>query len=82
MNINKYVMKPIWIITKRELNSYFDSLIAYFILAIFLGFTGFLTWLAGGDIFRMGQATLIPFFKYAYCDPAFLYPCRYNAHVG
>lgn len=67
-------MKPIWIITKRELNSYFDSLIAYFILAIFLGFSGFLTWLAGSDIFRIGQATLLPFFRFAYWTLLFFIP--------
>jgi ABC-2 type transport system permease protein len=58
-------MKPIWIITKRELNSFFDSLIAYVLLALFLGFSGFFTWLFGNNIFLNGQATLSDFFSFS-----------------
>jgi ABC-2 type transport system permease protein len=67
-------MKSIWIITKRELNSFFDSLIAYILLVLFLGFSGFLTWLAGSDIFSIGQATLRPFFSYAFWTLLFFIP--------
>ncbi len=59
-------MKPAWIIAKRELNAYFDSLIAYFIIVLFLAFSGFFTWLAGnGDIFFRKQADLDVFFGVA-----------------
>jgi len=38
-------MKQIWIITKRELQAYFDSLMAYILLILFLVFIGFFTWI-------------------------------------
>lgn len=58
-------MKQVWIIAKRELKSFFDSLIAYIMLILFLGFSGFFTWLFGSDVFFIGQATLEPFFMIA-----------------
>lgn len=58
-------MQAIWIITKRELAAFFDSLIAYIILGLFLGFSGFFTWLYGNDIFLIGQASLRGFFLIA-----------------
>jgi ABC-2 type transport system permease protein len=58
-------MHAIWVISKRELNSFFDSLIAYILLALFLGFTGFFTWILGNDIFIVGQASLENFFSMA-----------------
>lgn len=58
-------MKPIWIIAKRELAVFFDSLIAYIILILFLGFTGFFTWLYGSDVFLVNQASLRGFFDIA-----------------
>ena len=58
-------MRIIWIIAKRELNTFFDSLIAYIILVLFLGFSGFFTWLYGNDIFLVGQANLRVFFGIA-----------------
>ncbi len=67
-------MKTIWIITKRELNSFFDSLIAYIILVLFLGFSGFFTWLYGSDIFLVGQASLRTFFGIAYWTLFFFIP--------
>jgi ABC-2 type transport system permease protein len=67
-------MKAIWIITKRELGSFFDSLIAYILLALFLGFSGFFTWLYGNDIFLIGQATLSPFFGIAFWTLFFFIP--------
>jgi ABC-2 type transport system permease protein len=58
-------MKAIWIIASRELATFFDSLIAYIMLILFLGFSGFFTWLYGSDIFLMGQANLRVFFSVA-----------------
>jgi ABC-2 type transport system permease protein len=59
-------MSAVLVIAKRELNSFFDSLMAYILLALFLGFTGFFTWiLGGGDVFFIGQASLSQFFSYA-----------------
>lgn len=58
-------MKVIWIIAKRELAVFFDSLIAYVMLGLFLGFSGFFTWLYGNDIFLVGQANLRIFFAVA-----------------
>ena len=51
-------MKKSWIIAKRELSVFFDSLIAYIIIVAFLGFTGFFTWLYGSNIFfiEIGRA--------------------------
>lgn len=55
-----------WIIAKRELRSYFDSLVAYILLLTFLGFTGFFVWLSGnGDVFFRKQADLKVFFSIA-----------------
>lgn len=58
-------MHAVWIIAKREVSSFFDSLIAYILLALFLGFTGFFTWILGQDIFFSGQASLTQFFGMA-----------------
>lgn len=67
-------MKQIWIITKRELQAYFDSLMAYILLVLFLGFSGFFTWIYGNDIFFIKQATLMPFFSIAYWTLFFFIP--------
>lgn len=67
-------MKQTWIITKRELQAYFDSLMAYILLILFLGFSGFFTWLYGSDIFYIKQATLMPFFNIAYWTLFFFIP--------
>ena len=59
-------MNQVWVIAKRELGSYFDSLIAYIIIVVFLGVSGFFTWLIGnGDIFFRKQADLNVFFEVA-----------------
>src|SRR5690554_2676303 len=58
-------MKSIWIIAKRELQTFFDSLIAYIMVGLFLGFSGFFTWLYGNDIFLVGQVSLRGFFAIA-----------------
>ncbi|MCK5088026.1 MAG: hypothetical protein KAQ90_10925, partial [Melioribacteraceae bacterium] len=67
-------MKEIWIISKRELQSFFDSLIAYILIIVFLGLSGFFTWLFGSDVFFIGQATLQPFFSIAYWSLFFFIP--------
>jgi ABC-2 type transport system permease protein len=54
-------MKPVWIIAKRELGSYFTSPVAYVFLVIFLLLTGFFTFTAGG-FFERGEASLAAFF--------------------
>ncbi len=59
-------MNQVWVIAKRELNSYFDSLIAYIVIIAFLAISGFFTWLIGnGDIFFRKQADLNVFFGIA-----------------
>lgn len=56
-------MKAVWIIAKKELATFFDSLIAYILIIVFLGLTGFFTWIyGGGDVFFTGQASIMPFF--------------------
>jgi len=67
-------MKTIWIIAKRELNSFFDSLVAYILLILFLGFSGFFTWLFGSDVFLLGQASLQSFFATAFWTLFFFIP--------
>src|SRR5688500_18671344 len=67
-------MHATWTITKRELSSFFDSLIAYIMLVLFLGFSGFFTWLLGSDIFLVGQASLESFFAVAYWTLFFFIP--------
>ncbi|HHZ65744.1 MAG TPA: ABC transporter permease [Flavobacteriales bacterium] len=67
-------MKVIWIIAKRELKSFFDSLTAYIMLIIFLGLSGFFTWLYGSDVFLVGQASLQSFFAVAYWTLFFFTP--------
>ncbi len=67
-------MNAVWVIAKRELQSFFDSLIAYIMLVLFLGFSGFFTWLFGSDIFFAGQASLEGFFDIAYWTLFFFIP--------
>ncbi len=67
-------MRTIWIITQRELQSFFDSLIAYILLVAFLGFSGFFTWLYGSDVFFVGQASMQSFFSIAYWTLFFFIP--------
>lgn len=67
-------MTAVWIIAKKELESYFDSLMAYILLILFLGFSGFFTWLFGSDIFFVGQASLGTFFSVAYWTLFFFTP--------
>jgi ABC-2 type transport system permease protein len=67
-------MHAIWVITKREFNSFFDSLVSYIFIVVFLGISGFFTWMLGSDIFLIGQATLQPFFSIAYFTLFFFIP--------
>ncbi len=67
-------MNSIWIVAKRELNSFFDSLVAYIMLIAFLGFSGFFTWLFGGDIFYVKEASLQVFFGVAFWTLFFFIP--------
>lgn len=67
-------MNTIWILTKREFRSFFDSLIAYILLVLFLGISGFFTWIFGSDVFLIGQASLRAFFSIAYWTLFFFIP--------
>jgi len=67
-------MKAIWTIAKRELQAFFDSLTAYILLVLFLGLSGFFTWIAVGDIFLVKQASLGIFFQIAYWSLFFFIP--------
>ena len=67
-------MNKIWIITKRELRSFFDSLMAYVMIVLFLGFSGFFTWIFGSDIFLVGQASLQSFFGISFWTLFFFIP--------
>jgi len=68
-------MNQIWIIARRELSSFFDSLLAYIMLIAFLGFTGFFTWIFGrGDVFFRGEASMDAFFGVAYWTLFFFIP--------
>ena len=55
-------MNILFSLVKRELQTFFNSLMAYIVLILFLGFTGFFTWMYGADIFFTGQASLLQFF--------------------
>ncbi len=67
-------MKQIWTIAKRELRAYFDSLMAYILIVLFLGFSGFFTWIYGNDIFFIKQASLEVFFNIAFWTLFFFIP--------
>ncbi len=67
-------MDKVWTIARRELAAFFDSLTAYILLAAFLGFSGFFTWLYGSDIFLVGQASLRVFFGIAFWTLFFFIP--------
>lgn len=67
-------MKKIRVITRRELASYFDSLVAYVMIILFLGMSGFFTWLFGNTIFLINQASLQVFFSISYWTLFFFIP--------
>jgi len=60
-------MNPIWVIAKREINAYFNSMVAFVLIIAFLILTGFFTWFnSNADIFFRKQADLGIFFNIAY----------------
>ena len=67
-------MNTIWILILKEFRSFFDSLIAYIMLVLFLGISGLFTWLYGSDVFLVGQASLRAFFGIAYWTLFFFIP--------
>ncbi|MCS6832265.1 MAG: ABC transporter permease subunit [Flammeovirgaceae bacterium] len=67
-------MSSVWIIAKRELASFFDSLTAYVLIVIFLLLSGFFTWIFGNNVFMIGQADLQVFFTIAYWTLFFFIP--------
>lgn len=68
-------MYYIWTICRREVNAFFESLMAYIMLVVFLGLSGFFTWLFGSaDIFFVGQASLSTFFGVAFWTLFFFIP--------
>ena len=67
-------MRQIWIIAKRELSAFFDSLIAYIMIVLFLVFSGLFTWILGDSIFFLNQASLQVFFGVSYWTLFFFIP--------
>jgi len=67
-------MSKVWIITRRELSGFFDSLIAYVMIILFLGLSGSFTWLFGTNIFMRGQANLSVFYDIAFWSLFFFIP--------
>jgi ABC-2 type transport system permease protein len=67
-------MKSILTITFREINSFFDSLMAYIMIVLFLGISGLFTWIIGSDVFFVNQASLQSFFSIAYWTLFFFIP--------
>ncbi len=67
-------MRSIWVLTKKELASFFDSLAAYVMIIMFLGLSGFFTWLSANNIFVIGQADLQVFFGISYWTLFFFIP--------
>lgn len=60
-------MRKTFTIARREFAAFFDSLIAYVLLSLFLGFCGFLTWMwPSGNVFMQGTAGLGAFWSAAY----------------
>lgn len=58
----------------REFQTYWDSLVAYILLIIFLALTGAFTWLFISDVFIIGQATMQPFFQISFWTLFFFIP--------
>lgn len=67
-------MSKVWIITKRELASFFDSLIAYVMIILFLGLSGLFTWLVGTNVFLINQASMQVFYGIAFWSLFFFIP--------
>lgn len=62
-------MKNAWIIARRELRSYFDSPVAYIVVAVFLAVAG---WMYFSFVFLEGEASMRRFFQPTLFSPAFL----------
>lgn len=58
-------MRTALLIARKELASFFDSMLAYLVITAFLGITGFFTWWFGTDVFIRGVADLATFFHVA-----------------
>lgn len=56
-------MNHLWVISKRELRSYFSNPLGYVFIFIFLVLSGIFTFYIG-NFFERGQADLIPFFGF------------------
>ncbi len=67
-------MNKIMTIARKELNTFLDSLSGYIILVLFLGITGFFTWLSANNIIFIGQADLLPFFSVTFWTLFFFVP--------
>lgn len=67
-------MRTIILLARKELASFFDSLMAYLILVVFLGVSGFFTWWFGTDVFIRGLADLSTFFNVSYWTLFFFIP--------
>lgn len=74
-------MSKVFVIARKEFGSFFDSLVAYILLAAFLGFSGFFTWIQGSDIFMRREADLEVFFSVARWT-LFLYSCVDDENGG
>lgn len=67
-------MKNIFIIFEKEIHSFFNSLIAYMVIAVFLGVVGFFVWIAPSNTLQSGFANLQVFFLFAPLAFMFLVP--------
>ncbi len=67
-------MRKAHYIALKEFNSYLDSVSGYIVLILFLGLSGFFTWLGKYNIFYLGQADLQGFFTVAFWTLFFFVP--------
>ena len=67
-------MHKILVLTQKELWGFFDSLTAYVMLVVFLGLSGFFTWMFGSTIFFINQASLNVFFSVSFWSIFFFVP--------
>ncbi len=67
-------MNKIKVIANKEFNAYLDSISGYIVLVLFLGISGFFTWLSASNIFYINQADLSVFFSVAFWTLFFFVP--------
>lgn len=67
-------LQAIGVVALKEWKVFFDSVLGYLVLVLFLAVSGTFTWLIGNDVFTVGQATLQPFFIVAYWTLFFFVP--------